>query len=172
MRISKSFVVLLIGLSIVLGCQRDDICIDGDTPLLIINFRDVNNPDDAKIVPSLRVNAIINPDSTAIVDTFADRAGLDSIAIPLRTDLTSTQFIFIINSGSTDEMAAENIDTLTVNYENGVQFVSRACGFVANYNNLTLDRTDDESNWIQNFMIELESVQSTTTPATHVTIFH
>ncbi|WP_394750073.1 DUF6452 family protein [Spongiimicrobium salis] len=172
MKKTSILAVLLLGFTAFIGCEKDDICVDGDTPLLIIRFNDIDNPDQSKAVPGLRVSTATTADPNTVVNTFADRSSLDSIAIPLRTDQANTQFSFIINSATTDDMETGNIDTLTFNYENATQFISRACGFVANYDNLSPMLTADDTNWIQGINVEIASVENTTTASAHVTIFH
>lgn len=168
------FAALLLLFTIFSGCEKDDICVDGDTPLLIIRFNDINNPDQSKAVPGLRVSTATTADPNTVVNTFTDRSSLDSIAIPLRTQEANTQFSFIINSADTDNIETGNIDTLTFNYENAVEFISRACGFVGNYNDLNpvLTAEGENGNWIQDINVEISSVRNTTTPRAHVTIFH
>ncbi|MEP3209347.1 MAG: DUF6452 family protein [Maribacter sp.] len=154
------------------ACEKDDICVDGDTPLLIIRFYDAANPTEFKEVPGLRVIGIGNDD---VVDTFTDRSStLDSIGIPLKTIAPSTGFTFILDSAD-DENGAEvgNSDTITFSYEIDENFVSRACGFVVNYENLSSDFTAIPENWIQSIEIVKTQVKLETEETTaHVKVFH
>ena len=158
------YTLLLVGVN---GCEKDDICVEGDTPLLIIRFYDVDNPLEAKAVTNLRVTGLgqENP-----VDTFADRTSLDSIAIPLRIHQPDTQFSFISESADEDGVETGNTDMLTFSYTTQEVFVSRACGFIANYDELTDSLEADADNWIQSIEIITPTINSF--DAAHVEIFH
>lgn len=150
-----------------IGCEKDDICVEGDTPLLVIRFYDAQDSTALKTVTGIRV---IGSGQSSPVDTFTDRATLDSIAIPLRINLADTAFLFIENSADEDGVETGNTDTLTFSYEIQEKFVSRACGFVANYENLSEVLTSDAENWIQGVEIVSPSVNNQT--SAHVKIFH
>ncbi len=154
------------------ACEKDDICVDGDTPLLIIRFYDAADPTAFKEVPGLRVIGLGND---VVVDTFTDRSStLDSIGIPLKTIDPLTAFTFILDSAD-DENGVEvgNSDTVTFAYEIEEEFVSRACGFVVNYDNLSSDFTASPENWIQSIEIVKTQVTLETEETTaHVKIFH
>lgn len=169
--------VVLIILAIFINfssCEKDDICVDGDTPFLIVGFYDASSEDTTvfKSVTNLRIRVIDN-DSIFSSNTFSDRSTVaDSILIPLRLDGTSTSFEFIINSADNDAMEETgNIDNLGFSYTLGEQFVSRACGFVANYNELDTIRTVSAENWIRRITV-LENTITNNPSAIHVKIFH
>ena len=137
------------------ACEKDDICVESDTPLLLIRFYDASNPTALKAVSSLRIIGVGNGSPIA---TFGDRiSSIDSIGIPLRTNGALTQFTFIANSGD-DENGTETgtSDVVTFSYEIKEEFVSRACGFIANYESLSSDFTATPENWIQIKTIELQ----------------
>lgn len=153
------------------ACEKDDICVDDDTPQLIIRFYDADNPTELKVVPGLRVIGVGNGNP---VDTFSDRTStLDSIAIPLKTNDISTQFSFILNSEDDDNGAETGTtDQLLFSYETEEIFKSRACGFVVNYDNLTTDFSPATENWIQSIEIVKPSVTIEEEVTAHVKIFH
>lgn len=167
----KASVLLLVLLTIIsfAACEKDDICVEGDTPLLVILFFDVDNPTVEKPVPNLR---IIGLEKDSVVNTIVDRSSsLDSIGIPLRIDQNNTGFSFITGSADDEnDMETGNIDTLTFNYETKEVFISRACGFVANYEGLTDDLSADTDNWIESIEIVTSSIENSATA--HVKIFH
>ena len=148
-------------------CEKDDICVDGDTPLLIIRFYDAANPTEFKQVTNLRVLGV---GQATPVNTFSDRTSIDSIGIPLRVNQNSTGFALIFDSADDNDVEAGNTDILTFNYTTQEVFVSRACGFVANYEELTEDLVADTDNWIQS--IEIVSPLIQTQDSAHVKIFH
>lgn len=153
------------------GCEKDDICVDSDTALLIIRFYDVEDPTKLKVVPGLRV---VGMGKEEPVDTFADRSStLDSIAIPLKPTDIITGFTFIINSED-DESGEETgkTDSLQFSYTTEEEYKSRACGFIVKYDNLTTDFTPATENWIQDIEITKPFVQIQDTVSAHVKIYH
>ena len=166
----KAILLVLLAILSFAACEKDDICVDGDTPLLIIRFYNLNDTTATKAVPKLRV---VGLGQNTTVNTIADRSSaLDSIGIPLRIGEANTRFLFITNSAdNTNGAETGNIDTLTFTYETKEVFVSRACGFVANYDNLKTDTTTaDSERWIQNIIVEDSLVQNQA--AAHVKIYH
>ena len=150
------------------ACEKDDICVDGDTPLLIVNFYNSADPSSGKNVTKLRVIGIGNGDP---VGTFADRSDRDSIQLPLRTDAPRTGFVLIRASASDSEgVETGNRDTLYFDYEIQEEFISRACGFVPNFANLQVGIQDDLSIWIDSVRVVNPTVESIQT--THVAIYH
>ena len=94
--------VLIVIISFI-ACEKDDICVDGDTPLLIIQFYDIENPSELKAVPSLRV---IGLGQSSTVNTIADRTSLDSISLPLRINEANTGFILISDSADITDLTS------------------------------------------------------------------
>lgn len=116
------------------GCEKDDICDPNTptTPRLVIKFYDINNPTVEKSVTNLKVigegmteGVIFEPKATGEAKYLANSK---SIAIPLKTNSTSTSFQFVLNSGSTN-LAFVNTDIITFSYTTNEVYVSRACGF-------------------------------------------
>lgn len=170
----KIILILLITslLYFVSSCEKDDICIDGDTPSLIIGFFDTEDTTQAKQVTSIRIKNI-DIDSILDNDSFNDRSNSpDSISVPLRSTAVTTMYQIISNSDDDVETELEtgNIDTLTITYELSEAFVSRACGFVVNYNNITVTLTEDSDNWIQDINVVQPNVENTDN--IHVKILH
>ncbi len=151
------------------SCEKDDICVDGDTPFLVIGFFDVDDSTSFKSVPSFRIKSIDNG-NIFFSGTFSDRSTVaDSVLIPLRNTNTDTTFEFIINSAGDEETGT--IDTLSFSYSIEKQFVSRGCGFVANYNDLDVLRTVTPQDWIRRITIVEKNIRNNPT-AIHVKIFH
>ncbi len=149
LNLKQSFIILII-LIVGISCEKDDICVESVTPKLIIRFYDNNNPTETKTVSSLTVtsgnNTIINEQST------------DSIAIPL--DVNNLQTVYTLTNDMTD-------DTLTISYGINEVYVSRSCGFIANYNQLT---TNNTSNWIQDIQVISQTIENEN--QAHVQIRH
>ncbi len=116
------------------SCEKDDIC-DANTPTtprLIIDFYDISNPSVLKNVTNLKVigegmteGYVFNPNATGQSQYLVNGS---SIAIPLKTDIDTTTYNFILNSGNPNP-ALIDIDEVTFNYTRNDVFVSRACGF-------------------------------------------
>jgi hypothetical protein len=166
-RLSGIGLILLFGFFAFSSCEKDDICVDGDTPLLILRFYNAADSTALKSVTGLRIIGIGNGEP---VDTFTDRSSTDSVAVPLRINEISTQFQIILNSDGDDDAETGNIDTLQFNYETNEVFISRACGFVANYEIETDSLTLYTDNWIQE--IEITNPSVTSQDSAHVKIFH
>ncbi|MFK5974004.1 MAG: DUF6452 family protein [Flavobacteriaceae bacterium] len=164
----KIVFIILLGIICFSACEKDDICVDGNTPLLVIRFYDFDDPEEIKAVPNLRI-AGLGQEFT--VNTIADRTSLDSIGIPLRIGETSTGFYFIMDS-ETDENEIEtgNIDTLSFSYESKEIFISRACGFIVNYDKLDSSLETGTDNWIKSIVIDTTFITNST--QAHVKIFH
>jgi hypothetical protein len=150
------------------SCEKDDICVEGDTPLMVIEFFNIDDTTALKNVTALRV---VGQGQTVTVNTVADRSNLNTITIPLKTAEDITSFLLISNSASDDNGAETgNIDTVNFSYSRLEDFKSRACGFVINYDNLDANLTTDTDNWIQG--IEITQTQIINADSTHVKIFH
>ena len=163
-------IVLLffIGIVAISSCEKDDICVEGDTPLLVIEFYNIADTSALKNVPTLRV---VGVGQNITVNTVADRSATNKITIPLKTNENSTSFIMISNSADSENGSETgNIDTVNFSYTRLENFLSRGCGFVVNYNELQAEITEDASNWIQN--IEVTRAQVINSDSTHVKIFH
>lgn len=170
----KIIPILLIALiiSYVSSCEKDDICVDGDTPYLVIGFYNIDDTTEFKRVSTLRIRGI-NNDSILDNDSFNDRADSpDSILVPLRTNNTNTLYEFIQDSEADDDTGTEigNIDTLSISYSTREAFVSRACGFVINYDGVNIALPESASNWIQDISVVQSTVENTNN--IHVKIFH
>ena len=135
--------------------------------LLVIRFYDEANPETTKDFTLLRVQGL---GQASTPNTFADRSTADSIAIPLRPDSASTTYLFTLNSAGEPGAETGNIDTLTFNHTSKQVYISRGCGFVANYENLGAGLTTDTDNWIKNIEIASPTVENSNTA--HVKIFH
>ncbi len=150
------------------SCERDDICAEGTatTPLLIIKFLDFDTGTEAKAPVELQVKAV---DVEAI---FALDGVTDSIAIPLKTNESITDYEFTINSIFENDSIPLNTDTVSFQYTLEQEYVSSACGFRVNYKGLTVSPPEagDDGSWIRSITIQREDVTDETT--THIFIFH
>ena len=91
--IAKKYLLLLFIL--IVGCEPDDICVEGSTGTseLIIIFHDIDNPESRKEIQNLNVVGSINQnDFESLVFTTSD-----SITLPLRKFSSSTNYKFVLN---------------------------------------------------------------------------
>ncbi|WP_035336295.1 DUF6452 family protein [Dokdonia sp. PRO95] len=165
----KLLLILIISASLgQSSCERDDICAETTptTPLLIIDFYDVNNPSLLKAPNNLTVTTIIDQEVNEVIALV----NLESIEIPLRTNAELTTYSFTINTAEDDE-EEPNTDDLTFTYTVTDEFVNKACGFRVVYDDLqnTIDPQQDGA-WIQNIDIENPTVNDQT--EAHISIFH
>ncbi|MCV6630570.1 MAG: DUF6452 family protein [Flavobacteriaceae bacterium] len=145
------------------ACEKDDICVDGNTPMMIITFHDIDNKDNKKQVENLSVKASTKSQLLLSATT-------DSIAIPLNTTTQNTNFDFIINLGSNDPTLPENNNLIAVQYAVKDVYVSRACGYVANFLSLDIPFTSAPEKWIKDLEVINNTVDAK--PNTHVKIYH
>ncbi len=148
------------------GCTKDDICDEGTptTPLLVIEFRDINDRLSAKAVQNLqiRLNSI---DSTIVKNSVNDTI----VSIPLNTEANFSSFIFTYKEPNEAE---RNADIVSVAYTREELYVNRACAYKIIYNQLVLNISEepDNGNWILDSQILIPIVENENQP--HITIFH
>lgn len=160
-RLRIPFIVLL-GILSFSACEKDDICVDADTPRLVIRFYDAIDTTELKDVQNLVVRGLL---PSGPKDTITNIA-LDSIVIPLLVDANSTSFA-LTRQLSIDDI---NVDTLVVSYEIKEIFKSRACGYIVNYDALEATVKQDDSVWIQETRITTSLIENTA--SAHVKILH
>ena len=155
----KSLTIFTLLMLCLTACEPDDICLEGTpgSPKLIAVFYDKNQTDTKKSVTDLQIMGVN-------MEILLYDATTDSIALPLKTILSSTSFSFIATqNGNTLE------DIITFNYDPEDKFISRACGFKTRFNNLTFS-TSNTLNWVEFIEILTNSISDTNN--THVKILH
>jgi len=163
---SISFITLL--LSLILGCEKDDICIEETTPLLIIRFYNNEIPDELKKVINLKVQieGISGDYVNSTITTLTD-----SIAIPVKVTENQTTFKLILN-GIDDDTENDNTDQFDLVYTTEDVFVSRSCGYKSLYNDVSPSLINDDDNWIKSFEITSTPLNIVNQKEAHVKIFH
>ena len=156
----KTILVILTLITVILSCEKDDFCVTNPvTPNLVILFYDANEDDEPLEVDSLYVWA---EGKDSIYDFDETNTTIDSIAIPLNTESTSTTYYFA--------QGLEKIDTLTVEYTTEDEYVSRSCGFKVIFNDVVITKENTES-WIQ--FIDPEDIETIDNQEeAHVKIYH
>jgi hypothetical protein len=161
----KILLLLVVALSFS-ACEKDDICVDETTPMLVLEFYDISNPTVTKNVVGLKIKAT---DLTTVLGTYS---GVSKIKLPLKTTADITKYSLILNSTSTTNF---NEDDLEFDYTRQNVFVSRACGYktifaLNNPNGVILtDAPVPDGYWIQSINVQTYSI--TTQNETHIKIY-
>ncbi|MCB7480502.1 DUF6452 family protein [Christiangramia sediminis] len=175
------YFVLILALLVSLGCQRDDICAESieTTPLLIIRFYDIEEPDELKAPQNLSIRSVDSDSTDFVVNTGSGgavpyyRFSRDSIAIPLKTDNDLTEYVFTLNTAQGDSTATNSgtRDTISFTYGREEEYINRACAYKISYVGLkqAVNGGEDGPNWIQDIQIEEPNVEDQN--QAHVSIF-
>ncbi len=124
--------ILFISALVTYSCVDDDVCDKSTTPRLTIGFKDIY--DNKYVVDSLIVDRV-NTDGTISNEGIFTK--IDSVRIPLNAISDKTVF-YLYNSKQT--LDADK-DIITVKYQTAQEFVSKACGLRAVFNNVTYELT-------------------------------
>ncbi len=151
---------------IAVGCQKDDICTPTTqtTPMLRISFFDAEDPTVPKPASNLLVREIFFDTVIVARETSAE------IRIPLRVDVGTTEYEFILNApveGGTDESSSAR---LTFSYDPQEVFVNRACSFKVEFRDLNVTFTPENNSWISSITVVEENIENETSD--HVHIYH
>jgi len=161
----QRLLLLLLGLTLFGGCTKDDICSEDTptTPLLYIEFRNINNRDATKQVTDLAV--LLDDGETVVEPAFSGT----ELFLPLDTESTNSIFQFVLNSSDED---TADIDRVAFNYMTDHIYVNRACAFKAIYQELVaiVEQEPLNGNWIQDFELLTTRVEDET--EVHLYIFH
>ena len=162
---SKKICLMAVVLTTLLvGCEPDDICAVSTptTPKLIIRFYDAANPTEYKSVENIAAQGVGNELIYIVAST-------DSLALPLKSQSTSTSFVLTKNY--VDPTTSDtNDDQINLLYDVTQVYVSRAGGFKSQYElNQALVATDSDL-WIQSIEISTSLIENET--KAHVKIYH
>lgn len=145
-----------------LGCEKDDICAEEDpnTQAVIIEFYNKNKPKETKVPENL----------LAYVDGYelAIKATGNSINLPLMIDANTTTWNLVLN-GNDDNATNNIVDQITFNYEVEQQYVSKACGYKANFILNETNGVVTTHNWINS--IEIVNSNIVNPNEVHIKIF-
>ena len=172
----NKYLVLFLIILTIYKCESDDICPESTltTPRLIVTFYDEENPEERKNIESLGVYIVKNNDLMLISEI--NGINTDSIAIPLRDDESASNFKFCKDFSEDLTVIPSGLPNhVYFDYEINEVFISRACGFINNYNlSLALPYepldTPGSPNWISEVIILNDSVINEN--QSHVKILH
>lgn len=181
MKIGKYSFLLVLLLILTISCQRDDICAESieTTPLLIIRFYDIEEPDELKAPQNLSIRSVDSESTEFVVNTGSSgavtyyRYSRDSIAIPLKTNADLTEYVFTLNTAQGDSTATNSgvRDTISFTYGRQEEYINRACAYKISYVGLKVDVDGGPNgqNWIEDIQIEEPNVEDQN--QAHVSIF-
>ncbi len=155
----KKIIFITFLLSFMLSCEKDDICVDGNTPHLIVRFFDTDDHSLVKAVTSLSIEV----DSLGVFVPI-NVISTDSIVIPLRVDEDFTKIRLTKNTGEITAIS----DEFTLNYDRDEVFVSRSCGYKMNY--LNVQESNVTTNWLNSLLINNQTILDE--KEKHISIFH
>ena len=163
----KSLIIILL-LIVIPGCESDEICLEDITPKLIIRFYNNDIQREVKSVLRLKVQ-IDGIDGEYANETISLLT--DSIAIPLLVSENETRFILTLQ-GDESSGTEDNIDTISVVYDQQDLFVSRSCGYKTVFNNADPSVTNDDDNWIKSLEAQNDPLEIIDENKAHVKIYH
>lgn len=153
---------MIIGFYLI-SCEPDDICLTTipDTPKLIIGFFD-ESTGLKKEVLDLKVQGN-NREEIYLFQTT------DSISLPLKNLEKITSYALVKNFKENINDSG-NRDHLLVSYQYNHIYISRACGYMSNYDINQVVIENDNSNWI--IKSEIINSQVKDEKTIHVKVFH
>ena len=163
----KSLIIILL-LIVIPGCESDEICLEDITPKLVIRFYNNDIQSEVKSVLRLKVE-IDGIDGEYANETITLLT--DSIAIPLLVSENETRFILTLQ-GDESSGTEDNIDTISVVYDQQDLFVSRSCGYKTVFNNADPSITNDDDNWIKSLEAKNDPLEIIDENKAHVKIYH
>jgi len=155
-------IIVLVLFTTLISCEKDDICIEENTPHLIIRFYDNLDATSTKEVEQLKVTVKNSLDQEIQIGEIKTT---DSIVVPLNVDLDYTEILLSKNTNGTND----NVDSFTLNYIQNEVFVSRSCGYKILYEDIQ-PINPVANDWIEN--ISRNNTNIDNEAAAHLSIFH
>jgi len=168
----KRFIISgIVLLTMLLACEKDDICIDEITPYFIIRFYDADDPIFTKSVVDIKVELGgidgFYEDDAATIKPFTD-----SIAIPVKVTDDITKFKLTVVKIDENDSLVENADIFDLTYVRENIYVSRSCGYKTLYYEVDIELNDDEDNWVKTIEPTEDPLNIVNQDAAHVKIYH
>ena len=160
--------ILLVAISFIVGCERDEICLEEISPKLIIRFYDYKNPSFPKQVLNLQVQ-IEGIDGEYTNETI--KTLTDSIALPIMVTENRTVYTLTLLANELEE-TEDNADKLEISYTMEDEFVSRSCGYRSLYYGAEGILEDDGDNWIKLIETADSPQDIINETSAHVKIYH
>ena len=135
--------ILFLLLIITVGCEKDDICIEGSdtTSRITIGFIDYEN----KGPKSISLESIRGIGLDSVIEGIVG----NNLKLPLIASSNKTEYVFEYN---------EILDTVTIHHQSIHKYLNRSCGYISNF----IVKSDTEilknSGWIKEVSIENDSI--------------
>ena len=118
----------------IIACEDDEICLEELSPRLNVEF--IDSVGERQSLDSIFVSILTSDDLSRKI-TSIDSANVDSLLIPL-TDLSNPlRLIFVRSTGGL-------ADTITINYTENIEYISKACGFKRTLTDLSFGHTSNQ----------------------------
>ena len=150
----KCLILFIVFLTTLLSCEKDDICVEENTPSLIIRFYDNDDREQLKQLAKTFIWAV-GKDS---LSNYSNES-LDSIALPLNLSENVTKYVIENNTIK---------DTIEFKYSRNDIYVSRSCGYKTIFENLTI--SNNTILWIKDTEILNATIENET--FAHINIYH
>jgi hypothetical protein len=154
MGMKKYLFLFMAFLTTFLSCEKDDICVEQNTPSLIIRFYDNDDREQSKQLTNAYIWAV-GMDS---LSNYINKS-LDSIAVPLNLSENVTKYVIEDNAIK---------DTIEFNYSRKDTFISRSCGYITIFENLAIG--NNSTSWIKDTEILNATIENER--FTHINIYH
>tara|TARA_R110002012_G_scaffold270484_2_gene454894 strand:- start:715 stop:1269 length:555 start_codon:yes stop_codon:yes gene_type:complete len=184
MRFLKSILLLLCCFFIVTTCEKDDICANSTptTPRMVVSFKDIVVRENLKTVNNFRAQGVGND---AVLTGF-NNVDVSEVILPLKIDVPNieitTQYELskdvneVDDNGTpndpSDDIELVNSDIITITYIVREIYVSPACGYKVQFENVSITIEPDADNWILLSEPENDNLIITDETITHYNLFH
>ena len=141
--IKKYHKILFLLLIITVGCEKDDICIEGSdtTSRITIGFIDYNS----KGPKSISLESIRGIGLDSVIE------GIDGndLKLPLIASSNKTEYILEYN---------KVLDTVTIHHQTIHKYLNRSCGYISNFIVKSDTEISKNHGWIKEVSIENDSI--------------
>lgn len=157
----QNYILALVSLLMLSSCEKDDVCVENDSVYINLVFYSVEDGSTAKSVSGFSL-LDLNGD---IVQNY-DNTTVSAIALVLPTSETSYDLI-LQKRTEVDGLTINTNDTLNFSYTPKATYVSRACGYIRTYTDLSINST---RNWVNEVIVNIPEINSNNDE--HVAILH
>ena len=135
--------ILFLLLIITVGCEKDDICIEGSdtTSRITIGFIDYEN----KGPKSISLQSIRGIGLDSVIEGIVG----NNLKLPLIASSNKTEYVFEYN---------EILDTVTIHHQSIHKYLNRSCGYISNFIVKSDTEISKNSGWIKEVSIENDSI--------------
>ena len=135
--------ILFLLLIITVGCEKDDICIEGSdtTSRITIGFIDYEN----KGPKSISLQSIRGIGLDSVIEGIVG----NNLKLPLIASSNKTEYVLEYN---------EILDTVTIHHQSIHKYLNRSCGYISNFIVKSDTEISKNSGWIKEVSIENDSI--------------